>query len=228
MDLKTHYDSLYRASVEKIRNNHYKIDTQIDDLSDNRFGITLLSRPTEKIKNQIQLFLEEIKKDNCNQYFYPNSDIHITVLSIISCYPNFKSNPIEIEKYIQIINDCLKDFTAFEIEFKGITASDAAIMAQGFPTDETLNHLRDKIRNAFSKSNLKTTIDKRYNLFTAHSTVCRFKENIIDCEKMLEILSKFRPNYFGTFKVKKLELVYNDWYQKEEKTKHLHTFKLKL
>jgi hypothetical protein len=84
MDLASHYTNLFTESCEKISNDNYVIDTQIDNLNDNRLGITLLIRPTEEIKNSIQLFLNELKKVDASQYYYPNSDIHITVMSIIS------------------------------------------------------------------------------------------------------------------------------------------------
>lgn len=226
MNLSTHYDNLFKDSADKIKNNQYKIDTQIANLSDDRFGITLIIRPPEKIKNEIQYFLEEIKRHNPKQYFYSNAAIHITVLSIISCKPGFHTDQIEIEKYIQLIENALISFESFEIEFKGITASDSALLIQGFPTTETLNALRDAIRTAFSNSKLEQSIDKRYQLFTAHTTVCRFSEKILNTQQLLETVSKYRTHSFGTFKIEKMDLVYNDWYHKPEKTQHLHTFKI--
>ena len=44
MDLKQHYTSLYNQSIEKIATDTYQIDNQIDSLSDNRFGTSLLIR----------------------------------------------------------------------------------------------------------------------------------------------------------------------------------------
>lgn len=225
MNLSTHYDNLYKDSLEKIKKDQYKIDTKIASWSDDRFGITLLIRPPQKVKNEFRLFLDELKKHNSNQYFYPDSDIHVTVLSIISCYSGFNIKQIEIENYIERIKNTLLSFENFEIEFKGITASDSAILIQGFPTNETLNTLRDAIRKAFSISDLEQTIDKRYQLFTAHTTVCRFSEKIQNTEKLLETISKFKTYSFGSFKIENMELVSNDWYHKQEKTEHLYNFK---
>lgn len=226
MNLSTHYNNLHQESVEKIRNNQYKMDVKMDDLSDNRFGITLLIRPPERIKNKIQLLLNELKEDNFNQYFYPNSDIHITILSIISCHPHFTLDQIEIKQYIHLIEKILVKYKEFEIDFKGIATSDSAILIQGFPANETLNNIRNDLRNAFAASNLKASIDSRYSLFTAHSTVCRFRDKIKNSEKLFETMDEFRNHSFGSFKIKNVELVYNDWYQKQQNTTHLHTFKL--
>ena len=97
MDLETHYYQLFTESSKAILDKNYVIDTTIDAENDNRFGITLLIRPPESIKNKIQSFLNELKKDDPTQYYYPNSDMHITVLSIISCYDGFGLNQINPE-----------------------------------------------------------------------------------------------------------------------------------
>src|SRR5687768_7812466 len=128
MDLKEHYNHLYINSFEKIKNDEYTTDNLINSFSDNRFGITVLIRPSLDVKNKIQDFLNELKKSNPNQYFYPNSDIHITVLSIISCYDGFNLKSISIPEYIKIIQKSIEDINGFEIHFQGITASNSAAM----------------------------------------------------------------------------------------------------
>ncbi|MNR38408.1 hypothetical protein D3C85_1565090 [compost metagenome] len=94
-------------------------------------------------------------------------------------------------------------------------------MIQGFPTDESLNILRDKLRANFQKSALKQSIDSRYPIATAHSTVMRFQEKLDNPEKMIAVVEKFRDHDFGEFTVDKLELVYNDWYQRKSNTINL-------
>lgn len=86
MDLTQHYNQLYKTSSEVILEGNYKLDTQISDASDSRFGVTLLIRPNKTIKNKIHSFLDQLKSIEPEQYYYPDSDIHITVMSIISCY----------------------------------------------------------------------------------------------------------------------------------------------
>jgi hypothetical protein len=60
MDLSEHYNQLYKKSAAAILAGNYKLDSQINNPSDSRFGITLLIRPSEKIKANIQLFLSEL------------------------------------------------------------------------------------------------------------------------------------------------------------------------
>ncbi|MDR6760165.1 2'-5' RNA ligase [Flavobacterium sp. 2755] len=224
MNLAEHYNQLYKTSSEIILKGNYSLDSQINDPSDSRFGITLLLRPSEKIKSNIQLFLKDLKAVEPNQYYYPNSDIHITVMSIISCYQGFSLDKINVEDYIEIIQKILEDLGEIKIEFRGITASNSAIMIQGFPSDETLNNLRNKLRENFRNSILEQSIDSRYSIATAHSTVMRFTEKLQNPEKLIEIVEQFRDYNFGDFTADKLELVFNDWYQREENTIHLEDF----
>ena len=89
MNLKDHYNKLYEDSIQKIRSDSYQVDKLIDSTNDKRFGITLLFRPDSSIKASIQKFLSKIKSIEPNQYFYRDSDLHVTVMSIISCYDGF-------------------------------------------------------------------------------------------------------------------------------------------
>lgn len=224
MDLIKHYNQLYKASSQTILEGNYKLDPQINDDSDSRFGITLLIRPSETIVAKIKLFVDEMKAIDPDQYYYPDSDLHITVMSIISCYEGFTLDKINIEEYIDIIQRSLVDLDKIKIEFKGVTASPSAIMIQGFPSDESLNNFRDKLRENFKKSTLEQSIDSRYTISTAHSTVMRFQEKLQNPEKLIAVAEQFRNYDFGEFEVKILQLVYNDWYQKKRKTIHLADF----
>ncbi|MCV2483450.1 AKAP7 2'5' RNA ligase-like domain-containing protein [Flavobacterium sp. SH_e] len=227
MNLTEHYNQLYKTSSEAISTGKYAIDTELKNESDSRFGITLLIRPNDEIKANIQTFINELKKAEPEQYFYPDSDIHITVISIISCSENFTLNQISPNEYIEIICRSLVDVDKIKIHFKGITASPSALMIQGFPSDETLNNLRNRLRENFKNSGLQQSIDSRYTISAAHSTIMRFQEKLQNPKKLIEIAEKFRDYDFGEFDVKNLELVYNDWYQRKNTTKVLGDFGLR-
>ena len=226
MNLTEHYNQLYKKSSKAILTEQYKLDPQINNPSDSRFGLTLLIRPSETIKANIQLFLEEIKAIEPNQYYYPDSDLHITVMGIISCYEGFTLDQINIPEYIDLIEQSLVELDQIEIEFRGLTASPSAIMIQGFPTDESLNIFRNKLRESFKNSTLEQSIDSRYTIAAAHSTVMRLQEKLENTKQLIQVADKFRDYNFGKFQVKKLELVYNDWYQREGNTIHLADFNL--
>lgn len=224
MDLNQHYNQLYKKSSESILAGNYKLDSQLNNESDSRFGITFLVRPSEIIKANIQLFLDELKVVEPHQYYYPDADIHITVMSIISCYDGFTLDKINVHEYIDLIQQSLVHLDTIKIGFRGVTASSSAIMIQGFPTDESLNNFRDKLRENFKKSTLEQSIDSRYTISTAHSTVMRFQEKLENPEQLIQTVEKFRDYNFGEFDVENIELVYNDWYQREKNTIRLANF----
>lgn len=226
MNLTRHYKELYESSIKKIGKGDYQTDSLIDSPVDKRFGITLLIRPPQKVKNKIELFLEELKQIDSCQYFYPHSDIHITVMSIISCYAGFRLDQISVSEYSDLIKQSLKGIDKFDIKFQGITASDSGIMIQGFPENGILNNLRNNLRTNFKNSNLEQSIDKRYTIQTAHITVFRFKKKLQSVIAFLAGIEKYKNYDFGSFEVNELELVFNDWYQREKKSILLEKFEL--
>jgi len=226
MNLAEHYNKLYTESITKISTGNYEIDHLIDDQTDKRFGITLLIRPDESTKANIQQFLDKVRAIEPNQYLYQSSDLHITVMSVISCYDGFDLADINSEEYIQLIDKALAKYSTFKIQFRGLTASPSCILVQGFLT-ETLNEIRNDLRFAFKNSDLQQSIDKRYTIQTAHSTIIRFRTELENKNALLELIEKYRDFDFGTFEVNKIELVYNDWYQREQFVKKLHEFSFK-
>lgn len=224
MNLEDHYKKLYKESIIKISSDNYEIDDLIDSNQDDRFGITLLIRPSIEIKEKIQKFIKEIEEIEPNQYYYPNSDIHITVMSIISCYDGFDIKRIDLAKYIELIKKCIVDIKEVNITFKGITASPSGIMIQGFMNNNVINDIRDRLRTEFKSSNLEQSLDKRYSIQTAHSTIVRFRTVLSQKGKLLEFLDENINYHFGAFKVNEFELVYNDWYQREKYVNEIYKF----
>lgn len=223
-NLKNHYDYLYEKNYFEICNDNYVIDTQINSPNDLRFGLTLLIRPNETVINNIDKFLHKIEVVEPDQYYYPKSDLHLTALSIISCYPGFVLSKVPVNEFTAIIATSLKDIKSFGIEFKGITLSDSGILIKGFPENNSLERLRENLRVNFRKSHLEQSIDTRYSIMTAHITVMRFRTKLYDAKKFLTYLDQYADFDFGKTNIDCLEFVYNDWYQQENKVMKLADF----
>jgi 2'-5' RNA ligase len=224
--LTEHYHQLYTQSVEQIRSEGVTTDSWLDAPHDDRRGITLLIRPDKVVKERILEGVNRLRETEPDQYYYPASDVHITLLSVISCYSGFQPEQIDLPLYIQLIHDSLKGEKSFSIRMQGITASPSGVMIQGFAEDDRLNELREKLRTRFRQTNLQQSIDKRYILQTAHSTVVRFRKPLQRKEAFLGLLEQYRETDFGTFSVEEVELVTNDWYLRKEKVKTLGRFRL--
>tara|TARA_R110000868_G_scaffold79232_1_gene225500 strand:+ start:4633 stop:5319 length:687 start_codon:yes stop_codon:yes gene_type:complete len=226
MDLDLHYENLWSEAVSQFHQNNFEIDPLIDSTADQRRGITLLIRPPKQVKKNILKFTTALKKVAPNQYYYPSSDIHITIMSIISCHEGFDLSRLNISAYLELIHLSIENTSQNQIHFKGITASNSCIMLKGFPQNDTLNVIRNNLRVNFGNTELENSMDKRYKIMTAHSTVVRFKENVTKTDELLHILEKYRDFDFGNFNVTSYELVFNDWYQKKEFRKLLQRFKV--
>jgi 2'-5' RNA ligase len=226
IELAQLYDNLFDRSIGQINRGEIEIDRQIDNDKDRRRGLTLLIRPHDEIKARVREFQEQMLDIDGQQYYQPVSDLHVTALSIISCYEGFDLNQVRVFDYEQIIFQSLEKISEFRLQFKGITASRGAVMVQGFPVGEGLNILRNSLRNNFKVTNLQQSIDSRYKQATAHMTSVRFRKELCSPNKFVNLLREHRTTEFGEMNVKSLELVYNDWYQTSNIAKTLHSFHL--
>ncbi|GGF45660.1 2'-5' RNA ligase family protein [Echinicola rosea] len=226
MKLKSHYQSLFDSSRQQLINGNYEIDEKIDHPFDDRRGISLLARPDHHCKTKIAAFLDELRPLDPSQYYYPQSDLHITIMSIISCYSGFQLGQISPEEYKQIILHSLRGIPPIMIQIEGVTLSPAGILLQGYPDGEALQHLRDRLRQNFKDSFLQQSLDKRYTIQTAHSTIMRYRHPLKNLDKFLQVINHNRHTDFGTFTISELELVFNDWYQRQENVQILHRLPL--
>lgn len=226
MNVKKHYSQMWEASLHKFKNQEFEYDPLIGSENDTRYGLTLLARPPGNVKEQIIAMLDALKATAPNQYYYPASDLHLTVLSIISCRPGFSLDEIDPKKYCELIRAAIAAIPPINIHFRGITASSSAVLVQGFPEGNHLEDLRNSLRLIFKQSAIQHTIDKRYQLQTAHMTVVRFKETFSSLDTFLAAAAEFRDSYFGFSEINQLELVGNNWYQQKEKVSNIQTFPL--
>ncbi|AEI47565.1 2'-5' RNA ligase family protein [Runella slithyformis] len=224
MDLAQHYQQLRTRSVQLFESGYFEYDALVDAPADSRRGITLLARPPLHVREAIQRMLNDIKGTAPEQYYYPITDIHLTVLSIISCYEGFSLALIDPVRYATMVREVIRDHQSFKIHFRGMTASPSCLLIQGFPLDSALQKIRDDLRRHFRNSDLQHSIDKRYTIQTAHSTVVRFRTPFVQPKAFIQKIKNYEEIALGTFEVSDLELVFNDWYQKAENTAVLERF----
>jgi 2'-5' RNA ligase len=226
MNLEQHYHQMWTYASHQFELGRFEYDELIDSPNDSRRGITLLARPPESMKIAIKSMLNDLQDTEPWQYYYPTTDIHLTGLSIISCYEGFTLNHININDYVDLVREVLHTYTSFKISFRGLTASPSCLIVQGFLMDDELTNIRNGLRDKFQTSNLQHSIDKRYSIQTAHSTIVRFKKPLLNPDSFLQKVKKYRNLDFGTFEVNELELVFNDWYQRASTTVVLERFSL--
>ncbi|KQR95632.1 hypothetical protein ASG01_00690 [Chryseobacterium sp. Leaf180] len=199
----------------------------IDGINDTRRGITLLTRLSQPVIENIERFQNELRQIDQHQYEQPSADLHLTILSLISCYAGFSLNDIHVQDYMEIIAESVLNIRPFSIRFRGITASKDAVMIQGFPQDDSLEIIRERLRTNLKKTSLQQSVDSRYKITTAHITAVRFRKELNVPSGYAAALQRFRNFDFGEITVSSLDLVFNDWYQKKDIVRTLHRFALK-
>ncbi len=220
------YQKMWSDNLPKIKQGTIHIDQNITNPFDNRKGITLLIRFEPSVRLAMTSFLEKTKLIAPNQYSYPNSDLHITALSIFSCQANFKLHQIHLADYKNLISKALHTQKAFDINFKGITLSPTGIVAKGYDDSGILNEIRNNLRAVFKASALDNTIDQRYVLKAAHCTLLRFKAPLQATTKFVDFVEQHQDFSFGTTRVKQIDFVYNDWYMKAKNVELLASYSL--
>lgn len=226
MNLEEHYNKMWEQALHQFEEQEFEFDSLINSENDTRYGITLMARPSEEVQQNVSNTLEKLRAVAPNQYYYPNSDLHITVLSIISCSAGFALDRIDRPSTKKSFMLPSIPLSPFAIRFRGLTASPSSVMVQGFPEADRLKTLRNSLRDKFKKSGLHHSIDKRYTLQTAHMTVVRFKESLADAKKFVSAVSGLRDRDFGRCIIDRLKLVKNDWYHRQENVQLIEEFAL--
>ncbi len=225
--LQTIYDSLWKNSIQSFRANKFELDDNLNRIAqDNRRGVSLIGRLGNETLAKTMGFFCCCRLIEPDQHYYSLSDIHITILSIISCSNGFGMENFDKDAYADTIAKSIKAEGPIDILFKGITASPSCIMLQGFPKNDRLRLLRQQLRESFKSSKLEHSIDKRYTIETAHSTIIRFKKPIADNNLFIGCLEKYRDYDFGISKIDKVDFVYNDWYMTDSIVSKIKTFYL--
>lgn len=226
MSLRAHYDTMRETALHRLAQGDADLDALIDAADDSRRGVTLLARPAAPVISAIEGILADFRLSEPDQYYYPAADIHLTILSIISCYRGFGLEMIDPDEYRAAVRNIVRCFRPFTVAFTGLTASPGGVMVQGLPQGDALAQLRDELRQFFRSAGLQQSIDQRYSIQTAHSTVLRFRAKLRNPGALVEKIRRYKGHFFGSFEVNLLELVYNDWYQRAGNTVLLERYPL--
>ncbi|MFB5189935.1 2'-5' RNA ligase family protein [Alicyclobacillus fastidiosus] len=212
--------------MQSIETNSIRVDPILSNkANDLRRGLTLIARPSGDVELAVMKFLEEARQIEPNQYYYQSTELHTTVLAIVTCSVDFKLDETDIAPYIDILTESIASFPPIRIAYRGITASPDCVMVQGYPLDSALQDLRERIRGHFRKAGVKSTLDQRFKTHTAHLTCLRFQNPILkQPEQFLQFLQRNRDFDFGICEISELEFVANDWYMSDEHVDVIHRF----
>lgn len=225
-DAEQIYTDLWSKALHLFEAGQYETDSLINDPADMRRGLTLRAMLTPEVASEVEKYTEAIKALIPNQYFTPTPELHMTVLTVVSCNSDLRHRPEMDDLYCETIRECISDIPPPRIAFRGITASPSCLLLRGYPENERLEELRDRLREQFKASTLPSSVDFRYSLKTAHVTIMRFTEPQNDMAEFTRFIKETQNHPFGGQTIDQVELVINDWCHKKKNTKLIRTFNM--
>lgn len=208
--LSNHYASILEKNRQIILDGGNGRFDYTDYVEEKIMSLVALIRLSPEVSSRIQSFEDRLKAIEHDMYFYSQEDYHITALDILKGERGRKI-PQNIDEYVDATKACIRNIKPFEISFKGVSASDNAVMICGY-YDEALERLRELLRSELKQRDL--ILDERYRTFSSHVTIARLCSTYADPERFLSLISE--PLSFGTMTVRSLELCFHSWCDAEK------------
>jgi 2'-5' RNA ligase len=225
-DLRRHYDAMWDRAWPAVSRGDVECDPHLAGGLDPRRGMTLIARPDTALAARCAAVQDRLIEAHPRLYRQPRADLHMTVLSLFTVSADYAPHLARRAEYAAAVRAAALGLPAFDIDFDGITISRGAILATGFPRDGTLETLRARLREALRARGLDGTLDQRYRLVTAHSTLLRFVAPPADPAPLAAALAELRDTPLGTMRVESLQLVVNDWFMSTAAIESIETYKL--
>jgi len=182
--------------------------------TDNRMSLALLIRISPSLADKISDCIAELKTIDNTLYYYSKNDFHITVMDILKGEPN-RSVPQNLNNYIDCVKQCVSEIRPFKIKFKGLTASDNAIMVKGYYEYE-LQKFRELLRSLLKEKGL--VLEERYETISSHITIARVPEKFYNPNKIVEYIEQHQNHLFSVMEVDTFELSFHNWYDTKKET----------
>ena len=206
------YDQLWSETATVMASGKVRVDPLLrGDTGDPRRGATLVARPDGLVRTEVEAFLREACAICPGQYFYQPSEFHVTVLAVIPGSESWRDQYPRLPVCQRVLEEVLKNCPSFSLKFHGVTASPEAVLVQGFPLDDILAQLRDRLRNALRDQGVGENLDRRYKIAAAHLTVMRFSNPKADWKRLRDFLQAHRETDFGETRFHSLQLIWGDW-----------------
>ncbi len=175
---------------------------------DTRLGISLIV-PIGFLDGAYPQLIERFKEAEPDQYYYPLSDLHVTIFDFISGRMDYQRDSGLEKIFIELSRRALADFSPFEFDLEGVTFSSAAGLLQGFDSGQIVG-IRSRIRSLLKEYGIPNT--ERYESESAHVTFCRFKSVLRNPAGLVDLIERNGDSKISHTTFRSFELVEHDWY----------------
>jgi 2'-5' RNA ligase len=211
------YDRLWAEARDSFAAGVVRADPHLRDRTrDTRRGISLIIRPDAATIERISAIMNDLRAFAPEQHFYRPDELHMTVLSLISVADQFDLDAVPLATYRAVCEAVIPSTPPFDVRYYGLAASPDSVFVCGDSAGNALNVLRDRLRTALHEAGLGGTLDRRYRLITAHSTIQRFVSTPRDLPGLAEYIATRRDHDLGCFAVAEIAFVRNDWFMSHD------------
>lgn len=139
--------------------------------TDMRCGVNIICRPSTDVVQYILSIQEYLRVSEPDQYYYPPSDLHLTLVEI--CHSRTPEDALRIAGVVGPEIRRLAAITSLPKVDSPMLVFDSHAVALNFlPTDEALQNARQSIREGLVNIGIST--DARHETKSAHVTLMRY------------------------------------------------------
>jgi len=160
---------------------------------------------------------------DARQYYFPKSDIHITVFEFVSSRPDFRKYEGNIHLFKKVTERVLSDFGRFEIELVGTVFTNSSGLVAGVDGGKLIE-IRERLRKELKTVGIEPL--ERYRSISSHISFMAFRTKPKSEEHLLSLIEKTKEMNMGVIEVSTVELVEQDWYSREKNRKLIWKYKL--
>jgi 2'-5' RNA ligase len=215
-DLDALYADIETRGQAAIRNAKESIDPHLSRMAqDQRQSLTLLINLHGPLLQNLQMLKREMQEAEPEQYYYPDEDIHVTVIVMLYAAAKLSYSNETLQQAIEIVGAACKKIDPFDINFRGIIASEEALLVPGY-YQKGLLELRQSVRKIAQECGF--ALRERYQRVSAHTVLGRFMRPIQNREGLLARMEKYRDLEIGSVPIDEVELTLHDYYHHEKET----------
>jgi nucleoside phosphorylase/tetratricopeptide (TPR) repeat protein len=193
---------------------------------DSRRGLTIVIRPSLRVAKNLESVVNRLTNSCTSLFGYDATRFHITLLSLKTAVENFHAEQFPLDTYETTIEQAVKAFPAPTIQFIGVCPTPNSIVATGFPSNESLELIRDELRRLLKLRGLDHGVDERYAIRGAHLVLARFLRKEADFSRLSVALRELTEIPLGEMVADQCHLVVNDFYFSKDKIRILRSFPL--
>ncbi len=158
-----------------------------------------------------------------DQYYFPRSDLHITVFEFVSARPDYLAHEPHLEIFRAVCQKVLANWGSFEISLRGTVFTRTSGIVAGIDNDRLIE-IRSELRSELHSRGVQPL--ERYESRSAHVSFMAFRESLRSPEKFLALVEATKDLDLGRIHVSEMELVEQDWFSRAANRRTLGTYRL--